>query len=489
MTYGSDDNYKTGAILFILIYSVIWIAISSNLDPAVPYDAVESLNWANSLEFGSPKNPYIVGAVTAIGLLINPLINLALYWYVSHFTVIAVGLWGIFLLSRRLFGSYKIAFFSMLALNLSGVINFDIISYNDNYLLVMFWPYLFLFFVKSIYDNKAYWYALAVVCGLAAMSKYSSFAFFPFMLIYAFSTKKGRESCNSKEFYLSLLLFLLIIAPNIFWLYQHDFAAFNWVDSQINAGLNSKVLFSALVVFYPIIIIILLLKMLNATLVQPDSDEKKAVLFVFTPPLILIFGYFLFNSGGRITEWLQPFTVLSPVIALCFLNVERVKSWRGINLSLLIVAAAVCLGYATVLYKDIRGAGSKFNYIQPLSAEINQIWRDKYQVPLRYVGGGYFSQWLTFYAPDRPLMAEKWSNNEKPNLYTPNISEKEISQAGGLFLSSLNSSCQDADFQHVLRSFPGLPISEMNDYVFVTRQGKEMKWCLAFVSPAEQSSQ
>ncbi len=45
-------------------------------------------------------------------------------------------------------------FFSLMSLNISGIINFDIIPYNDNYLLVMLWPYLFLFLLKQFMTIK-----------------------------------------------------------------------------------------------------------------------------------------------------------------------------------------------------------------------------------------------------------------------------------------------------------------------------------------------
>ncbi|EGY27903.1 hypothetical protein Rin_00021720 [Candidatus Regiella insecticola 5.15] len=41
-----------------------------------------------------------------------------------------------------------------MSLNISGIINFDIIPYNDNYLLVMLWPYLFLFLLKQFMTIK-----------------------------------------------------------------------------------------------------------------------------------------------------------------------------------------------------------------------------------------------------------------------------------------------------------------------------------------------
>ncbi|MEI6539198.1 MAG: glycosyltransferase family 39 protein [Planctomycetota bacterium] len=178
---------------FIFAFSIAWTTVCFLLDPTVPYDALESLNWANNGEFGSPKNPYMVGGVTAFGLLMEPLIPISLYWYLSHFVGVGIGMLGVWLLGKRLFGDNQIALLSLLSLNISGIINFDIIPYNDNYLLVTLWPYIFLCFIKAVYDHQKYWFALAIVSGLAAMSKYSSCVFLPFMLADTLVVREARK--------------------------------------------------------------------------------------------------------------------------------------------------------------------------------------------------------------------------------------------------------------------------------------------------------
>lgn len=294
MRVPNTRKFRVLAILFIVLYAMVWTFVSYSFDPTVPYDAVEALNWANNLEFGSPKNPYMVGAVMLPVILFSKFIPFDFYWYATHFIAVSIGMLGIWLLSLRVFGCHIIAFFLLMSLNLSGVINFDIISYNDNYLLIMFWPYLFLFFIKALYDDKKYWLLLALVCGLAVMSKYSSLSFLPFMLFYTLITKEGRKAFKYKEFYLAILLFSCIIAPNAWWLYQHDFAAFGWVDSQIKPGLNSKVIVAFLSVFYPVVLIGLILLPLGAQIASPQTAEKKAVIAILLPPSSDHFSLFSF---------------------------------------------------------------------------------------------------------------------------------------------------------------------------------------------------
>ncbi len=104
----------------------------------MPQDAVEALSWANNGEWGSPKDPWLPGAVL-LPLVYLPALPGAGCWYASHFVAVAVGMLGTWQLARRLCHDEVLAGFSQLSLGLSGGINVDIIPYNDNYLLVMLW--------------------------------------------------------------------------------------------------------------------------------------------------------------------------------------------------------------------------------------------------------------------------------------------------------------------------------------------------------------
>lgn len=48
-------------IVWVGGYALLWSVATIFFDPAVPYDAVEALNWAQNAEWGSPKNPWLVG--------------------------------------------------------------------------------------------------------------------------------------------------------------------------------------------------------------------------------------------------------------------------------------------------------------------------------------------------------------------------------------------------------------------------------------------
>lgn len=80
-------------IVWVGGYALLWSVATIFFDPAVPYDAVEALNWAQNAEWGSPKNPWLVGMVWRPALWFSGT-SLSAYWYIPHFVAIAVGMVG-----------------------------------------------------------------------------------------------------------------------------------------------------------------------------------------------------------------------------------------------------------------------------------------------------------------------------------------------------------------------------------------------------------
>ena len=102
---------------------------------------------------------------------------LSAYWYITHFLAIDVSMIGCWFLSKYLSGSDRLTFFTLFPLNLSGITNFDIISYNDNYFLVMLWPWMLLFFFLVMSRHPVWRMAFALTAGMGSMAKYSTLAF------------------------------------------------------------------------------------------------------------------------------------------------------------------------------------------------------------------------------------------------------------------------------------------------------------------------
>lgn len=470
--------------LWIVSYALLWTLSSYYLDPTVPYDAVEAVSWGLSSEWGSPKNPWFVGFIMWPAIHLN--FSYPLYWYVIHFIGVAIGMLGVWYLAYRLTGKYQLAWFALLLLNLSGIINFDIIPYNDNYILVALWPWMFYFFLRAVYDTKKWWLLFSLAAGLATMAKYSTLSIVGSIFLLSLFIPKVRENYRHPWFYISIGLWIALVIPNLFWLSENNFVAFKWVNSQIQHGFNLHIAVATLSVFYPLIIAAIIIYLRGGRLGWPTEQGNQLSIFVVLFPVSIIFIYFLFHDGGRMTEWLQPFIMIAVPIFVGSITSLPQKSWRCTFLGLGGAAALVLFGYSFVLGANIAGAGQKMIGIKALAEEAQERWHNKYNIPLRYVGGeDTLYQWLIIYASDRPDTIQPWTleNNAPPNIYNRDIRQQYIDLQGALLLGSQEKSCADEDFSNITRYFPQSKIIKEEIIYQSEPYAREFIMCLGFIAP------
>lgn len=424
----------------IVIYACLWSLAGILLDPTLPYDAVEAYHWGAVLEFGSPKNPYLVGAVGALGQWLP--IPFPMFWYLSHFLAIAVGLWGCWRLCERLYAPSWYAPVAVLALSLTASINIDVIPYNDNYLLMMLWPFVWLYFIKAVYDDTRYWVALGIVMALATMAKYSTVIFLPFMLLAILVDARSRRSLWSGYLLLGLVLGTLLILPNLWWLSLHDFSAFHWFHSRVSGGFNLENVEIYLSVFYNLILLIPILMACGFRWHRPQTSEQNAFIFVAVAPIVFLFVYFTLKGGAR-TEWMMPFAMPASLsLMLCLRPSKpqqcRIPMWIFLGMSLLI-----WVGYSAVKWHEVHHAHTPRDKVAELSVELNAWWQERFHTPLSFAGGSRMGDWLSVYAPDHPKAPTRWSTDPYPNVFTPGLTDDILREKGALWVGSDNEPCGD----------------------------------------------
>jgi 4-amino-4-deoxy-L-arabinose transferase-like glycosyltransferase len=468
--------------LYVAIYALVWALVSATLDPTVPFDAVEAFNWARNAQWGTPKNPWLVGFSMWPALGLRPE-ALAFYWYASHFAAVAIGMLGVWHLAQRLSGNARLAWLAMLSLHLSGAINIDILPYNDNYLLVMLWPWMLWLFVRAMCDSPRFWPAFGTVAGLAAMTKYSTFALLGAIFIITLWTPCTRRHYRQPAFVLGVAIFVALVVPNVLWLTSHDFAAFRWVDDQIQQRLNLRGLRGALAAFYPVATLAVVMHLAGIRFKAPPLPVWLSACVVL-PPLLPILVYFTVHEGGRISEWLQPFAVPLPALLVaCAAPQTARRAWR-ISRWLPAVGLMVLVGYTMALSMNLRNAGQKFAGIKAASFTLEQRWQARYQTPLAFVGHDHVATWLTFYAPGNPRLLARWSATQRPNIYTRDLDESEVRARGALLLGRPGRSCREANFSRTLALWPTLSIEAQETVPFAYHGGASpIPLCVAYIAP------
>lgn len=366
----------------------MWAALCTLLRSPVPYDAVDAANWGRHLEFGYSKVPYLVGWVSRLGLILNGGHPGDFVYYFLHLSGTAVGVYGVWLLALRQLGEDRLALLAVLALGLTTIVSVSIIPYNDNYLLIALWPYAFYFYFRACFDDRRYWILAGLFAGLAMMAKYSTGVFLPFLLAYTVWDREARQNYRSWEIYVGLAAFCAVCLPNVFWLYNHNFASIGWVTSEITGRGILASLPAYLAAFYPAALLYLIMaKVGRVSRTKILSKEQRAFVLVYVIPVVTLLAVFLLISSRRLTEWLEPFAVFYSIALLIFIRPElsagAMKTFGKVFAGFVAFFVA---GYV-VAYTIFDAVSNDTRYLVPLSQEANALWRKKTGLPLTYVGG------------------------------------------------------------------------------------------------------
>jgi hypothetical protein len=469
-------------IPFLVAYAIVWTALAVFLRSPAPYDAVEAANWGRHLDFGYAKNPYFVGWVGRISFLLNDGNPSDFAYYLFHMSGISFGIYGIWLLALRVLNDPRQALLAVMGLSLVTLISFEAIPYNDNYLLVALWPYMFYFFIKACFDDRRFWILTGLFAGFASMTKYYTGAFLPFMLLYTLINRDVRKSYRSWEIYAGIALICIICVPNLIWLANHQFAAITWVSHQISERDIAGSLRDYLNAFYPFILFYLIMARIDTFARTPRlATEQKAFNLVYFPPIAIILAVFLFMEGGRLVEWLQPFSIFYSIALLTWFKPELTE--KSFNNAIKVFGGFVAFFillfvFAYTVYDE---KVNDTRYLVPLAKEANQLWREKTGLPLKYVGGEQGHEWLLLYAPDYPRLINRWSPSKtKMSVFNVDIEDEDIKSHGALLLAE--RACASDVFKSTFEEHPFMRSAEIVDHEFEFR-GVKRPHCLGYYLP------
>ena len=395
---------------------------------------------------------------------------------------------GVWKLALRLTYSTRLAWLAMLALHLNVAISTDAQNQNDNYLLIMLWPWMVYLFIRAGFDNSRFWLPFALTAGLATMAKYSTLAFVWSIFVLTLTMPSLRVSYRQPSFYLAIALFLLMVIPNVVWLSQHNFVAIHWFADDAQRGFAASTVLAIVSTFSSVLLLLLMLLLLKVKIRWTSSKAARSAILCMALPLALITIYlFLYptNNPSRIAEWLRPFSVLGPpLFVACIFNISASSS-RRISLSLISVGCIMFIGYATAKCINFRNTYYHGSGDAVVGAKAQELWRLRYNSPLYYVGGSGIANTMTFYASDFPAPLQSWSNSVQPNIFTRELHAEDVRQRGALLSENPGVQCARADFSGTLKSWPGMHIDVVEEITFTDYpSGAVQPLCLGFVAPA-----
>lgn len=427
--------------VFLGLHILLWALLPSLVRLNLPLDSLEGATWGMALQWGYDKDPLLNAWLTRLAIELGG--YRAGVIYLASQCAIAIGLFAVWRLARKFLPAVQ-AVSAVILLEGIQYYNIAAIDFNDNVLQVMLWPIIALNFYNACRLQKTSdWLWVGIVAGLAFLAKYYVVMLYIPMALFLVVNPKARACFTQKGLYLGILLSGLLIAPHIYWLFQHDFLTVKYSVGQARASIHTidhlwQPIRFALMQFTAFLIPILLFcsvlcsknKVLKQQPLLIDTFDKQFLLFIGVGPLIANLIYSALTGNSIHVLWGMPLLSLWGIILLVITR-PRIMAQQFYRLFGLTVLLMVVAGAAYTYSLTTAENTSSANYPGRLIAQkVTRIWQEEYQRPLKYIAG---PRWLAgniaFYAPDHPIVYMEWNP-----IVSTWINESELNKQGAVFV-------------------------------------------------------
>ena len=300
--------------IFLVSHLTIWTLIPYFSNINLPLDTIEHLAWASNLDWGFDKHPPLVAFILAIFYQIFSNQDWA-YYLLSQIFVVST-FYIVWIFSKEFFKNDLYSLISVLLLEGLFFYNFTTPEFNVNICQLPFWALTVFYFWQSIKDNEIKnWILLGLFAGLGFLSKYL-FAYLLMSLVAFLIYILFRKRNLKINIVISVITFLIIISPHIFWLIKNDFVSILYALKR--TGLETTNLKNHLInpliflgkqigILFPLFLIFLM-SLKKPIIKFKFRDQKFLFLLVINLMPIVLMAITSLISGAKIrTMWMTPF--------------------------------------------------------------------------------------------------------------------------------------------------------------------------------------
>ena len=230
-----DDHCQDGVnftrILLIILscWLVFWTVLPCISLANDFIDVLENIVWGRHFQFGFDKNPY---AGPFFGIAIWHLGGKAFFSsFLASQICVFTGIFCVFQVAKRIL-PLRTAFLAAVTLILINFYGIKATELCDDVMELAVWPLTMLFVYLGVKGDQkyswVYWLGAGFFAGLSLMVKYFAPAMYVCLIIPLLFTKEGRAVFRKPQFYLAAIPFILVVLPNVLWLFSNDFKPFHY---------------------------------------------------------------------------------------------------------------------------------------------------------------------------------------------------------------------------------------------------------------------
>ncbi len=400
---------------FLALHFIVWTALPTLLYANLPLDLIEALTYGREWQVGYDKLPPLPWWLVEI---MYRLIGTDAVYYALAQAAVIVTFAAVWATARPLVGSTG-ALVAVLIIDGMHYFQYTAVKFNHDVIQLPFWAIAGYAFHAALKRGRfGHWLLIGLAIGGALWAKYFVLVLVLSYVFFLLFDRNARRALATAGPYSALAIALIVISPNLVWLFQTDFLplaygearaspARGWFDHIVHpAMLAAGQIFFALPSFF-IAAGLLWPKPLPSQQIAADSFDRRIVtLLAFGPGAVMI-ALTALSGRGTVAMWGYPLWLFLGLwivmVVRAALDADRIKrvvaAWGAV---FAIFALVFIVNYSVLpsidhRYRAVLYPGDK------LGAALTQRFHAATGQKLRYVIG---SMWdggnLAHYSPDQP---------------------------------------------------------------------------------------
>lgn len=461
-------------LLFCLIHTLVWTLLPLYFRSTLPADVAEGIAWGMQMQWGYHKHPPFTAWFLAFFAQMGGFAEWAIY--LCSQMVVLVTFFSIWRLASWFLPALQ-AFMSVLLLE--GVVFFNVKTdeLTPDTMQTPVWALVMLIFYTAL-TRKKYWPLVGFLCGIAVLTKYSAILLFIPMLVILLGTAEGRSQMKTWGPYVALLVFLLVIAPHVWWAWDHGFQAMNYASDSFQGDRHVAVniwgrllnpldtLGGILLTLIPLGIMLLAFHKQEKTAISLNHFQKVWLLVMGFGPLIVALIFSLATGIFIRHRWLTPCYLLMGLMAIAWIKPADSRFIPFLKIFAVVFVCIPMVRFGNMMIKPYVLSNMKtHSYYLPVSKitdYVSNVWYEETGMPLSYVGGeNYLTTFMNVYSKDnpRPLLESNFA-------ISPWIDAADFRKRGAMFVWYN----QDAGYGEKLKKeYPGLIVYPPKRFKLATK--------------------
>jgi 4-amino-4-deoxy-L-arabinose transferase-like glycosyltransferase len=228
----AERRPRTVFAWFLAIHGIVWTALPSSTYFNLPLDVIEAMTYGREWQLGYDKLPPLPWFLAEAVYRVTG-IDASLYALSQAAVIVAfIAVW---MTARPLVGSVG-ALAAILIIDGMHYFTLSAVKFNHNVVELPFWALAGFAFYAGLRQGKLrHWILLGVALGLAWWAKYFVVILAAPLALFLLFDPQARRKLAGPGPWTAAIVTLAVVAPNLFWLWQHGSQPFGYAEARAAA--------------------------------------------------------------------------------------------------------------------------------------------------------------------------------------------------------------------------------------------------------------